>query len=51
MGQEREALASKRHPLRERPLLLDNVFHILLTTLNNLMGLQEFMIDYTVTSC
>lgn len=48
MGQEKEILAGKLDSLRQRPLQLDNIIHFLLTTWNNLMDLQEFMIDYSV---
>lgn len=40
----RKRSSSYLNYLRQRPLLLDNVFNILLTTLNNLMGLQEFVV-------
>lgn len=36
MEQEKEALASKLNSLRQRPLLLDNLVHILLTTLSTI---------------
>lgn len=45
MGQEKESLASKLDSLRQRPLLLDNVINFLLTTLNNLIDLQDVRLD------